>query len=165
MRLFAISLLTNCAKSGGGSIGASRHGSAETCSFAPSPTASRSFAMAGSARRTQPQTRRAGAGAGLRCGDSHRGRPEDQSGRAAGARMERPHAYGHGGGGRLYLRRTELPLADRDRPRHHWSPLVRPALLRTSPEEGHFRCLGEPRSAQRRAAASCAAPIYTRKSY
>ena len=44
-----------------------------------------------------------------------RGRPEDQSGRAAGARMERPHAYRHGGGGRLQLRRTELPLAERNR--------------------------------------------------
>ena len=51
LRRFAISLQTNCAKSGGGSIGASRHGSAETCSFAPSVTESRNFATVDPAKR------------------------------------------------------------------------------------------------------------------
>ena len=38
-----------------------------------------------------------------------------QSGCALGARMERPHAYGHCGGRGVHLRRTELPLADSNR--------------------------------------------------
>ena len=38
-----------------------------------------------------------------------------RAGARLGARMERPHAYRHGGGGGLHLRRTELPLAERNR--------------------------------------------------
>src|SRR4030095_193103 len=55
------------------------------------------------------------------------------------------HRHGHGRwcpeirhlsrGGRLQLRRTELPVVDRDRPRNHRCALVRPTLLRIKWEE------------------------------
>jgi hypothetical protein len=50
-RLLPIAPLTNCAESGGGFIGASRHGSAAIYSFAPSLIVFRSFATVGLARR------------------------------------------------------------------------------------------------------------------
>ena len=127
----------------------------------------------------QTEARRARECAAVRGGDSTRGRPEDQSGRAVGARMERPYAHRHGAGGRLHLCRTELPLADRNRSRNHGRPLVGPAFLRTGQTtnsqrlapssagwawKGAFRMPSRAADGTRKSRQKVRCAIYTRKS-